>query len=292
MPEGQAKSTDAVQTLLQEKERIEAWLERLEATADATPEHVRAKVEHDYRSRLADVMTELHGHRDELESAHAEFAVERARLAGEESAASERLAEAELRHSVGEYDEQTWTALKSEILESLVQIRESLQGIDTEMMGLDNVLVLLREPHQPPKEREAPVEPTGDVVAASALPPVADPRQPMPQTDPLDDSHLLKLETEDSQVPVVSEARGEFQHPGDGSAPQTGRLSEEEAEAAAMGEQVSLGIGAGRGVRPVQGDGSAPSISSAKTLLCEECGTPNLPTEWYCERCGAELEAV
>ncbi|HMS02607.1 MAG TPA: hypothetical protein PKE51_06515, partial [Gemmatimonadaceae bacterium] len=26
-----------------------------------------------------------------------------------------------------------------------------------------------------------------------------------------------------------------------------------------------------------------------KTLRCTECSTMNLPTEWYCERCGSEL---
>ena len=40
---------------------------------------------------------------------------------------------------------------------------------------------------------------------------------------------------------------------------------------------------------------SIPSCSAtsrteqAKTLKCGECGTMNYPTEWYCERCGAEL---
>jgi len=28
-----------------------------------------------------------------------------------------------------------------------------------------------------------------------------------------------------------------------------------------------------------------------KTLKCQECGTMNFPTEWYCERCGGELAA-
>ncbi len=47
--------------------------------------------------------------------------------------------------------------------------------------------------------------------------------------------------------------------------------------------------------------GSSPSVSSVpnaapaneplKTLRCTECGTMNLPTEWYCERCGGELAA-
>ena len=29
-----------------------------------------------------------------------------------------------------------------------------------------------------------------------------------------------------------------------------------------------------------------------KSLKCAECGTLNLPTEWYCEKCGAELSAL
>ena len=39
-----------------------------------------------------------------------------------------------------------------------------------------------------------------------------------------------------------------------------------------------------------QGSG-APAHEPQKTLRCTECGTMNLPTEWYCERCGGELAA-
>lgn len=36
-----------------------------------------------------------------------------------------------------------------------------------------------------------------------------------------------------------------------------------------------------------------PSAANGqKTLKCAECGTLNRPTEWYCERCGAELAAL
>jgi hypothetical protein len=34
------------------------------------------------------------------------------------------------------------------------------------------------------------------------------------------------------------------------------------------------------------------TIEQAKTLKCNECGGLNYPTEWYCERCGAELAAL
>ncbi len=52
-------------------------------------------------------------------------------------------------------------------------------------------------------------------------------------------------------------------------------------------------------IDPQASSPSSPSGSSApsgntkeqKTLRCTECGTMNLPTEWYCERCGGELAA-
>ncbi len=37
--------------------------------------------------------------------------------------------------------------------------------------------------------------------------------------------------------------------------------------------------------------GKSGSGDAQKTLRCTECGTMNLPTEWYCERCGGELAA-
>lgn len=53
--------------------------------------------------------------------------------------------------------------------------------------------------------------------------------------------------------------------------------------------------------RPAEGDdgGSGPlgrptprTSQAIKTLKCQECGTLNYPTEWYCERCGGELAAL
>ena len=37
---------------------------------------------------------------------------------------------------------------------------------------------------------------------------------------------------------------------------------------------------------------TAGTIEQSKTLKCNECGAMNYPTEWYCERCGAELAAL
>ncbi len=42
-------------------------------------------------------------------------------------------------------------------------------------------------------------------------------------------------------------------------------------------------------ILPQAGDGDEEGV---KTLKCKECGTMNLPTEWYCESCGGELATL
>ncbi len=42
----------------------------------------------------------------------------------------------------------------------------------------------------------------------------------------------------------------------------------------------------------VPGNERPSQAAAPKTLKCGECGTLNRPTEWYCERCGAELAAL
>jgi hypothetical protein len=43
---------------------------------------------------------------------------------------------------------------------------------------------------------------------------------------------------------------------------------------------------------PAGGKDRPSQQAAPKTLKCGECGTLNRPTEWYCERCGAELAAL
>jgi hypothetical protein len=56
----------------------------------------------------------------------------------------------------------------------------------------------------------------------------------------------------------------------------------------------------GRGETPMAANisGNNPIVikdkpqQGAKTLKCADCGAMNFPTEWYCERCGAELASL
>src|SRR5438034_9988260 len=52
MPKGSSKSTAQIQRLLEERRQYEAWLARLSAAADATPDQVRGRVRADCDARL------------------------------------------------------------------------------------------------------------------------------------------------------------------------------------------------------------------------------------------------
>lgn len=46
------------------------------------------------------------------------------------------------------------------------------------------------------------------------------------------------------------------------------------------------------GVAAVRSRSEAAKPDQSKTLKCPECGSPNYPTEWYCEKCGGELATM
>src|SRR5213593_1238358 len=162
MPKGSAgsspsKNTAAIQRLLEERRQYEAWLARLRSAADSTPEGVRTRVEADYAARLRVVMDELKAHAD---AAH-QLLLQRREFLGEmqkkEAQAAERLAETELRHAVGEYDEAQWTQVHKDALAELVSVREELQSLEEDIEKLEELNTLVaQKPAPPPPERPLP----------------------------------------------------------------------------------------------------------------------------------------
>jgi hypothetical protein len=195
-------------------------------------------------------------------------------LAGREQEASERLAEAELRHTVGEYDSSKWSEIRAEILEELVKLREELKVEQAEIGQLEEVLDAIDssgtdEEAEPAEEGGAEEAPATGVANQEA----ADDAAPE-----------LDLQTEDEQEPAQPEKTSDelaFLRSvisGDRSASQlTPEQTSERVEAEpSEPRQVA---------RPSKG-------TAKKTVKCTDCGTLNLPTEWYCENCGAELTAL
>ena len=265
MAKGLSKATAAIQRLLDERQQIQTWLERLSMAADSAPEHVRAKVRGDYERRLGEVMKELHVHGDELHATLERLQSTRSGLANQEREAAERVSEAELRHAVGEYDEGQWRQVHAELLGALVKIREELKQADEEIGRLDEVMDLVGAPEQIAEAAtETPVTPPARPAAAAKK---EAPLRTVKQGDAFDELAFLRSVTEDeSHGPAPARASGAM------------RAVEEPVKA--------------KEAETPKSDAVPRAGKSAKSLKCKECGTMNLPTEWYCERCGAELAAL
>src|SRR5207245_8868712 len=116
MPKGPSKSAAAIERLLEERRQYEAWLARITATADSAPEHVRTRVKADYEARLKAVTEELRAHADAARQLIAQRKETLLELQKKEKAVAERLAETEMRHEVGEYDEAQWGKVQQDEL--------------------------------------------------------------------------------------------------------------------------------------------------------------------------------
>src|SRR2546422_3615547 len=138
MPRAPSKSTEIIQRLLEERRQYEAWIARLNDSADATPGHVRARVRADYEARLAAVTEELKAHAESARQAIEEKRYLRGELQKKEAHAGEKLTETELRHAVGEYDESQWEQVHKDVLAELVSVREDLQSVDRKSTRLNS----------------------------------------------------------------------------------------------------------------------------------------------------------
>ena len=284
-----------IEALLEQRTQYEEWLAKLDSSGDKAPPAVRQRVRGDYEARLQNVMEQLRGRgaaiAEELERHHAS----QAELDRERRTAEEALAESEVRHTVGEYTEDEWRRISEESRRVIDQLRAKLRERGAEITRLTEVQTLIAGPRNaPPPPQPAPrPAPKPEIVESApfvthvaepivepepAPPPPAprhSPKPPAPQPEPaaaeLDELTFLKSVSDEEPRTAPRRPSGQTAAPTMTSAPPRAVEPAAQAPAAAAGKTAS-------GV--------------AKTLKCGECGTLNRPTEWYCERCGAELAGV
>ena len=282
---GPAKGTATIQRLLDERRKYESWIARLRSAADASAAPVRERVEADYAARMKAVDEELKVHAEAARQLIAERQEAVTDLRAREQSAAERLAEGELRHTVGEYDDEQWAQFRKDALAELVAVREELQELEADLHQLEEVNALVAAPPAapPPPPPAPPPPPPPPPAAAPAAekpsPRVGSPPRPAPKSEPprdkkvaVDELAFIKSVTDDDRVPSPRRASGaQFQpvEPMNPAPPPRGNSGADEP----LLEQ--------------KADSGAP-----RTLKCPECGTMNMPTEWYCEQCGAELAAL
>lgn len=256
MPKGSSKSTADIERLLEERRQYEAWIARLSAADDATPANVRERVKADYEARLKAVLEELTSHAESARQTIDQKQHFRLEIKKKERLAAEKVAEMELRHSVGEYDEVTWNQVHTDAMAELMTLREELQAVEADIAKLLELDNLVR------------TGPKGPSVISGKF-------RAAPKPQAIDELAFLKSVTDDdkSNTPSPKRASGAQYQP---NVPMT-----------APTKPTPPAVNPALPTPPADED-----VEDPRPLKCRDCGTMNLPTEWYCEQCGAELAAV
>ena len=285
-----ATETDnSIEALLEQRAQYEQWLTKLDSAANKAPESVRQKVRADYEVRLRGVIERLRGHSATIAEELQRHRSAQGELDAQRRQAEEELAEAEVRHTVGVFGDDVWRRISDESDRKLGGLREQLKTVGAEIARLVEVQGLISAPTKPaPAQAPTPApRPAEDVIERSPPPPA-----PPPMAEPAAEAPSPRA----APAPRSAPPRGREPEPA-GAVDELAFLkSVADEPKPAAGRRPSNPGAAPKASRAVEtapaptGKAGAPRV--AKTLKCGECGTLNRPTEWYCERCGAELAGI
>lgn len=266
-----APDRDEILDLLQSRDAIQGWLDRLEEQRGTANVKVLERVRADYETRLAETLDALAAHggaiREELSAAES-----RLQAAREDRAdADDRLEEAHLRHRIGELGEDDWNRQREEFEEAAAtasqvesesaadvdRLRHLLDQLETRTPDADAAARLQVPDISPVEERVTPEE-------------ISRPRE-------ITVSDELELTLEAAVAPTTTPNSQDFLADIDRA------LTEQDATLEAAG---GGGVPDGEG----EGVGDDEEITAPKPgLKCPECGYTNDISAWFCGVCGADI---
>jgi len=326
------RSLSELPGLVAERRKFNAWLRALDARKDTTPGHVFERVQSDYRTRLSRVEEQIEAHRHVVDEERASVRSRMSLLEAEERMRRDERSELDLRAHVGELEGEEATSAFKAVDDAIAGLAGEKDGLQGRIDELDALLEERptppdsRESEPPPMPTPAPqgasVAPTSAPspvaqaravavpAAQSPSPAVAakpsTPAQPQPRPQPLADvgsapkAQPASNDTSFDELAFLNTVVGSSDASQSliGQSRRDASLVREERGAAPL--LSDLGAVKSGGETPLAANvtGNNPITLKAtvneqtKTLKCNECGGMNYPTEWYCERCGAELAAL
>lgn len=197
----------AVEALLAERDSLRGWLDRLDASGVAAPESVRSRVRADYQARLDGLTERLRTHADAVASRLAADTAERDQLLELARQAREGLAEAELRHAVGEYDAARFEQEQARFTSELDGLEIELNDLAERIAGLEDVHAAVTRPAAPGVD-PAPSSPELEVDTEVAPEP-SEPDDVVPDPAQDDSDHLLSIFDDGPAIELTPPAQGE-----------------------------------------------------------------------------------
>ena len=287
---------DDLNALLEQRAQYERWIAQLTSKREQTPPHVFERVRTDYAARLDAVMEQLRGRAEGLQSSASTLQERVTSLSSQESTRRDARAEIELRAMVGEYTTERANEELAACDADIGRLESERSTVAGELHRLQEILSLVRQPASG-NARPAPAPAHAATAAPPPAPPAAPSSRPLgappvpPEAEAVDELAFLNSvmdRAQESPAPLTS--------PSPSAPPPTGPRIEDIPLVTSL--EPSEPQPAGReGLSLRQGAGTPTFLKGmpteqVKTLKCQECGTMNYPTEWYCERCGGELAAM
>jgi hypothetical protein len=293
---------DAVAGLMLERQRYEAWIAQLEAKRAITPPHVFERVRADYEARLRSVIEQLSGRTTELKDTIAALTTRLAKLQQEEGKLRDERYEAELRAAVGEYTPEQWKELVATSDAELARRAADRANVASELARLQQILSMSGSraaagevPPLPANALDGGTPPRPSSAPVPAVPGAPASGAPAPNFDEL--AFLKSVIDPRAEAAAAAAAASATPPPPAPPAapPDTGTTSAPRIRPAAAA------VSTPQEQKPAVERVPEPEVpeflkdvpvDNVKSLRCAECGSMNLPTEWYCERCGAELTSM
>lgn len=282
---------DALTALLEERKQYETWIAQLDARRGSAPGHVLERVRGDYAARLSQVTEQLVQRAPELRASAHELAVRLAGLERDESEKRDERAEYELRAAVGEFAPEVAQSSFARCDEAISRLASERHGIESELNRMRGVLAAI----------DVAAAALGAPAAAGPAAPAAPP-EPERERPPMDELAFLRSVVPDPRLTPALGHQRVAQAPQAPVVDETAPNEEEPAEPTPAYTPARRASDQQRGASSIAASTITPSTvpsilkdvptEQVKTLRCQECGTMNYPTEWYCERCGGELAAM
>ena len=272
-------ATDGVMELLQQRDAIQGWLDRLDAQRGTANAKVIDRVRADYESRLSSTLEALASHRAEI-AGELTSAQERLATAGRErTEAGERLEEGELRHRIGELSEDDWTSERAVLEVEAERAQQAEIESAADVSRLRDLLEQLDERNTSADEDESAIV---DLPVLEERPTAATADGQTADEDFIEEENVL--EDTVAEETVAEETAVELADVTIDFPPPPAQRSTEAFLAEidrALDDDVTLSA--------EEGEEPGPDTSPKPGLKCPECGYTNDISAWFCGVCGADI---
>jgi hypothetical protein len=323
MKKGEPTRLDALEALIAEKRKHEGYLAKLDERREGTPEHVYKRLRDEYLTKLTDAQVKAQMEAESVGDALDEDEAAIVEIEDKLAKLQEEKVEGELRAAVGEIDAKEWSKKLTAFTAGITMAEKDR---DARREQLDRMRALLSEamggaPAAPASPAKRPGTPSGGVPAHRATSTMATgpnfdelaflnavagrtstPGAPAPrESKPIEVvKEPAAAEPNEKAAEVAEKAEAEPVTEPTPAKRATPAVAADAAPAAPAAEKPAKPAAPAKKAESAADEDESDSFGrptprttqAVKTLKCQECGTFNYPTEWYCERCGGELAAL